>query len=507
MGGDLPVVFSDVRPDSSREREWWYNALDAAVTLEISEELDSRNANRSVYDFERALQGPALDMMLRGFRIDDFWRHRSIDETSRKRDALQEKLNRLAHAVWGQELNPRSPKQLQEFLYGALGMPVQHSIKKGERKVSTDREALEKLSQYYHATPFVNLILSIRDASKTLGVLRTGVDPDGRMRCTYNVCGTETGRWASSQNVWGRGTNLQNITEKLRRMFVADPGMILLYVDGEQAESRAVGFIHWRVFGDCRYLDACEAGDLHTTVTKLVWKDLGWTGDLKKDREIADQPFYRWFSYRDMAKRGGHGTNYYGKDSTMARHLKVPVPLITSFQREYKAAFPMETWHTWVAHQIQTYQSLTTFLGRERTFFGRVNDEATLRQAIAYEPQSVVGDLVNEGGYRIWKQFPEAQVLAQIHDAYLFQIPETRLDLIPKILKAFEVPVTSKGRTLVIPAEAKVGWNWASYEMDKPVEKRTFRDGNPDGLRKWKGSELRTRTENPLASVLDRSIC
>lgn len=504
----MPIVYSDSVPETGRLREWWYNSLDAAVTAEIYDVTGPKNSGSSVYAFERALQGPALDMMLRGFRIDGFWRHHSIDKLTKRAEVLQERLDRLAHAVWGKTLNPRSTQQLQEFLYGALNLPVQHKIDKGERKVSTNRESLEKLDGYWIARPIVSLIFGARDISKKLSVLRTGVDPDGRMRCTYNVCGTETGRWASSGNVYGRGTNLQNITEELRRMFVADPGYVLVYVDGEQAESRAVGFIHWRVFGDCRYLDACEAGDLHTTVTKLVWKQLGWTGDPKADRAIADQQFYRWFTYRDMAKRGGHGTNYYGTPPTMARHLKVPPGLIEIFQREYFNAFPMRRWHTWVAHQLQTYQSLTTFVGRERTFYGRPNEDATLRKAIAFEPQSVVGDLVNEGGYRIWRDFPEAQVLAQIHDAYLFQIPETRLnELVPKILKTFEVPVTSNGRTLVIPAEAKVGWNWSSYEMDKPVEKRTFRDGNPDGLKKWKGSEQRTRTEGPDTPLLDRSFC
>jgi DNA polymerase I-like protein with 3'-5' exonuclease and polymerase domains len=392
--------------------------------------------------------------------------------------------------------------------------------KKGVRSISTDREALEKLSDYFIAAPFVSLILAARGTRKLLGVLRSGVGNDGRMRCTYNVCGTETGRWASSSSVWGDGTNLQNITDELRRMFVADPGYVLLYVDGEQAESRAVGFIQGELFGDWRYLDACEAGDLHTTVTQLVWPTLGWTTDAKRNRAIADAVFYRWFTYRDMAKRGGHGTSYYGQAWTMAKHLKVPQGLIETFQQKFAygsdragtgAAFPaFPLWWKRTAAQLTTKQSITTFMGRERTFFGRPGDDSTLREAIAYEPQSAVGDIVNKGILQIWRKFPEAQVLAQIHDAGLFQIPETRLDLIPAICKAFQVPVRGRsGRELIIPAEAKVGWNWASYEMDKPVDKRTHKDGNPDGLRKYspQRGDDRKRTEDPEASVLDRVVC
>jgi DNA polymerase I-like protein with 3'-5' exonuclease and polymerase domains len=492
-------------------REWWYNSLDAAVTLEIHHTLSAKNAGQTVYAFERALQGPALDMMLNGFKIDRNWQAKSIKMLEVELTQIEERLDRLAHAIWDQSLNPRSPTQLTEFFFRTMRIPEIWTSKKGVRKLSTDRDALEKISAYFHAAPIVSLILAARNASKALGVLRTGVDPDGRMRCSYNVCGTETGRWSSSSNVYGRGTNLQNITEKLRRMFVADDGYVILYVDGEQAESRSVGFIHGTRLGDWRYLDACESGDLHTLVTKMVWPNLPWTGDPKLDREIADQGFYRWFSYRDMAKRGGHGTSYYGQPPTMARHLKVPVKLIEDFQRPFKAAFGFPAWWKDVAHTLNTTQSLTTFLGRERTFFGRPNDDATLRKAIAYEPQSTVGDIVNEGGYRVWRKFcldpaRNVTILGQIHDAFLFQVRETHLHLIPEILTTFTVPVTAQSRTLTIPAEAKVGWNWASNETSKPVEKRTYPDGNPDGLSKWKGSLDRKRTENPSASLLDRIL-
>lgn len=507
----MPIIYSDEIPSNPRELEWWYNSLDAAVTLEIHQKLSHKNSNQIIYDFERAMQGPALDMMIEGFKVDQIWRQRNIDLLVKREEIVQEKLNQLAHAVWGQPLNPRSPDQLKKFFYEALGLPPVITSKKGVRSVSTDREALEKLDVYYHASPFVSLILAARDARKKLGVLRSGIDPDGRLRCTYSVAATESGRWNSRQNVFGRGTNMQNITDELRRMCIADDGYLILYVDGEQAESRAVGFIHGTRFDDWRYLDACESGDLHTLVTKMVWPNLGWTGDLKHDREIADQNFYRWFSYRDMAKRGGHGTSYYGTPFTMARHLKVPAKLIEDFQRPFKASFGFERWWSYVKSELTLRQSLTTFVGRERTFFGRPNDDATLREAIAYEPQSVVADLVNEGGYRVWRKFcldPQrnVKILAQIHDAFLFQIRETHLHLIPEILSTFQVPVTINGRTLTIPAEAKVGWNWASCETSKPVGKRIFADGNPDGLDKWKGSLNRKRTEDPAKSLLDRVI-
>ncbi|MGH7239436.1 MAG: hypothetical protein ACREHG_05135, partial [Candidatus Saccharimonadales bacterium] len=102
-------------------------------------------------------------------------------------------------------------------------------------------------------------------------------------------------------------TNLQNITEELRHIFIADKGYKLVGIDAEQSDSRMVGYMCGLLFDDWTYLDACESGDLHTFVARLTWPDLGWNGNIKKDRKIADRRFYRHFSYRDTCKRLGHG--------------------------------------------------------------------------------------------------------------------------------------------------------------------------------------------------------
>src|SRR5262245_20740338 len=130
------------------------------------------------------------------------------------------------------------------------------------------------------------------------------------MRCSYNVAGTETGRWSSSEDPFGDGDNLQNWTKKMRRCVVADEGYKIFSIDYSQAESFVVGGCAVRDGRDKNYLEMCRSGDLHTAVCKEVWPNLGWTGDMGKDREIAEQPFYFALSYRDTEKRFGHGTNY-----------------------------------------------------------------------------------------------------------------------------------------------------------------------------------------------------
>lgn len=388
---DVPALMAAGLLDAN-ETHNAYNALDSAVTLRVHERLDTRLRElnnphaRTSYSFVRAMQGPALDMMLRGVMIQQKVRQ---DETVRYtgiRDRAQLLLDRLADAVWGPEtytettkhkevyqptgkrgnllaprlrtvtanvvrqrprgLNPNSSTQLLAFFNLALRMNVEYEIRKTPegsiRTPSANDKALRKWAGYKCkgpgveprdrsvepvnlAAPFVSLILTIRDMDKMLGVLRTPLDPDGRMRCSYNVVGTENGRWSSSKNAFGRGTNLQNISPTMRRMFCADDGYRLISTDLEQAESRVVAGLVWAATGDDTYWRACESGDLHTQVCRMAWPELGWTDDPQHDRAIANSayPALPHYSYRDVAKRIGHGSNYRGSAHGIADRKSV----------------------------------------------------------------------------------------------------------------------------------------------------------------------------------------
>lgn len=497
----MPIIdTSTLKPsDNHPANQQIYNGLDCCVTFEVFEELDlllnnndalkKRNADPIIYDFERALQAPALEMMLRGFLIDGYEKVKGIkflQEEIRKVDSV---LQEFAFAIWGKSLNPRAPEQLKSFFYDTMQLPEQWISQKGIRKMSMNREVLEKLETYLYARPIIACCLHIRELKKQLEVLLTEVDPDGRMRTSYNIAGTETGRWSSSASSSGTGTNLQNLNPKVRPMFIADKGYKLGGIDLEQAESREVGWLCGILFNDWTYLNACEAGDLHTTTAKLIWRNLPWTGDKKSDRAIADALFYREFSYRDMSKRGGHATNYLVTPWTMSRHLKIPLKLSEDFQSAYNGAYPsISKWQRYVAQELQTKQRLTTSFGRTRLFFGRPNDDTTLREAIAFEPQAMTADRLNLGLWRIWKHMgTRVQILAQVHDALYFQYPEDvdEADIITEALSYISVPITKNGRTFTVPGEAKTGWNWGVYDAAR----------NPNGMKKYTGTDTRTRLD------------
>lgn len=476
------------QPGSETERLWVYNGLDCCVTLEVLNELLPQldNLTGGTYALSRALQGPVLEMNLRGVLVDEKARLAAIESYRSDTERLQRNLYNIVHngvgytdfRDSGKTRAWRSNGLVAALLYDVIKLPeIRKRNERGEMVRTVNRDALERLQVHFIAQPIIAHILALRDFGKKLGVLETKVDPDGRLRTSYNIAGTTTGRFSSSLNDFGTGGNLQNIEERLRRIVVSDPGMKFANIDLEQADSRNIGALCWNVLRNSKYLDACESGDLHTTVAKMSRPDLPWTGDLKKDRVIAEQPYYRHHGLRHMCKVLGHGTNYMGSPYEMSKHTKIEQSIIKDFQALYFGTFPaIPEFHSWVKKEILENGHLITPFGRKRWFFGRRDDKDTLKQAVAHMGQSMTADEMNLAMLALWR-LNIVQILLQGHDSILVQYPEEKEnELVPQIKGAMRVPLELEGgRAFTVPLEVKVGWNWSQMH---PTD-------NPNGLAKW----------------------
>lgn len=490
---------------------WVYNGLDCCITLEILEQLLPQldDTTRVTYQRELDLQAPYMEMMLRGIKVNKEHIRRALKNLKHLLSDLETHFNTLCIDGLGLELRPakkgekpmainwRSHTQVKFLLYDVLKLPVlKKRNSQGKMAPAADRETLEKHLQHYFSEPLITHILSMRDLGKQIGFLETKFDADGRMRTNFNIAGTNTGRLSSSFSVSGTGTNLQNVAVGLRYGFVADEGKLLVNVDLEQADSRNVGALCWNLFVDEHgedfagsYLDACESGDLHTFVCQMAWTDLDWSGD--NPRAVANEIAYRGLSYRDLAKKLGHGTNYYGQPPTMAKHSKVPVGQIIEFQHKYFKAFPcIPAYHEYVINQLHTEGQLTNLYGRRRFFFGRHEDQSVINAAIAYMPQGTTGDQINDGILRLWRD-PRFEPLIQVHDSILFQIDQNEAEhLIPIALNLLRSTIILKrSREFYVPLEAQTGWNWGYAGKN-----------NYHGLTRWKGTESR----NPPKIIFPR---
>lgn len=478
-----------------------YNGLDCAVTSEINAaRIALRQNDDTIYRFEVALMGPVLEMTLRGFLVDMEEREHAIRELDEKKENTWTNLSNIISAIgcnFDKKL-PNSPKQLQHLFYDIMRLPKIQKMVMGEVKLPMDRATLEKLElSDRFAAPIVNGILNYRDLGKSLQVLETQIDADWRWRCSYNIGGTTTGRFSSSKSpfmiyneetdAWRQtGNNFQNISEVLRRVFIPDPGYKLYGIDKAQSEARDVGWFLGTILGDWTYLDACESGDLHTYVTRLLYPEWNWTGNLKKDREIAERRFYRLFTYRDASKRLGHATNYLGEAREISRQTRIPQNLVEEFQDRYFDTFPIREMHQFIIGALQQERFLVNSFGRRRDFFDRPTDRETWKSAVAYMFQSATADAVNLGLYRLWKNMgTDVQILSQLHDAVYFQYPicseREEFDMLEKAVSNIEIIQRHKsGRTMTIPGEVVGGYNWGhKYRLLADGTKELW---NPNGL-------------------------
>lgn len=497
------------------ETSWVYNGLDCCVTYEIYErlieELSTSPANvQETYATAMRKLPPVLYMNCTGLRVDQEERRLAIEVLKKELDLLQRRFDEICTATLEYTVNWRSPLQMKRLFYEVFKLKViRKRNSKGELAPTVNADALEKFAEHYYIAPFARHILVLREIGKKIGFLETEFDEDGRMRTSLNIAGTDTGRFSSKFSALGTGTNLQNVEEKLRRPFIPDDRRIFVNVDLEQADARNVGARIWQVFYEShgaeeagKYLDACESGDLHTTVCRMAWRNLDWpeNGDLKESRKIAEQKFVGEWSYRDAAKRLGHGTNYFGTPNTMALHTKTQAEIIKDFQRRYFAAFPLignidkdltrDDWHGWIYRELNTTTYLDNLFGRRRHFFDRAADMNTLRAAIAYDPQSTTGEFLDRGWLNLWDNMPQAQLHLPVHDSILFSLPYTSdlSGVVQEALRLLRVTIELKGgRPYSIPLDAKTGYNWSNAVYNK----ETGLWDNPLGLKKWTGNDER----------------
>ncbi len=491
-------------PKTENEALWTYNAIDCCVTLEVLNKIKPMldNVSSATYDFSKQLQGPILEMAMRGLKVDQQRRLQIRQQCIRDIEIVAGQLSRIAREGIGvawrdQPASWRSTADLKRLFYEVLGFkPIKKRRGDGTYTITTDRDALEKLSANLRAEPLCNRILLLHDLDKKRQRLEAQLDSDGRERTNFNIAGTNTGRLSSSGSDFGTGGNQQNLDRDLREIYISDPGMKFANFDLEQGDARNVGALCWERFLESHgenfagsYLNAAESSDLHTGVARMVWPGLPWATEGDK---AAQALFYRNDSYRQISKKLGHATNFDGQARTLSQRAKVDKRTVESFQRDYFRAFPcVKERIAWVKSELRESSTITTLFGRRRIFFGHPEAGETQREAIAYEPQSMTADEINRGMLKVW-QAHRVWLHLQVHDSILIQYPEEEEDeIIPWCLEQMRVPlILARGREFAVPVEAKVGWNWGEIKYDSSGQVV----GNPNGLLKWKGGDKRKRS-------------
>jgi len=126
------------------ENDWVYNGLDVCVTLEIVHNLLAQldDVARPTYEFSKSLQGPILEMNMRGLRVDRERRDEVLTQYKSDIKFLTEQLNAFAEDGIGMSVNWASPAQLKRLFYEVLGLnPIKKRNAQGIHAPTVDREA------------------------------------------------------------------------------------------------------------------------------------------------------------------------------------------------------------------------------------------------------------------------------------------------------------------------------------------------------------------------------
>jgi DNA polymerase-1 len=465
--GRIPSRFNDVKskdralftPEATPiARTAGYAAEDADVILRLWQALKPRMAAEkvvSVYEtLERPMPQVLASMEERGISVDPSVLSQLSNDFGKKQATLEQQINRIA----GTQVNPGSPKQLGDILFGQMGLPGGTKTKTGQW--STGARALEELAEQGHKLPQV--ILDWRQVSKLRSTyteaLPAYVNPKThRVHTSYALAATSTGRLSSSE------PNLQNIpirTEdgrKIRRAFVASPGTKLVSADYSQIELRLLS----EVANVPALRKAFQDGvDIHAMTASEMF-----------GVPVKDMPA----EVRRRAKAINFGIIYGISAFGLAAQLGIDSKEAGAYIKKYFERFP----------GIRDYMDETREFCREHgyvlTLFGRKCHYPDIkasnpsirsfneRAAINARLQGSAADIIRRAMIRIEPELQKdrlgGQMLLQVHDELIFEVPvnevERTLPIVKSVMQSAPDPAVSLHVPLQVDARAADNWDEA----------------------------------------------
>jgi hypothetical protein len=338
----------------------------------------------------------------------------------------------------------------------------------------------------------------------------------------YGQAGTITFRRNSSGitcdfiNKIKRGTNLQNIEKEMRALYWADEGKILVQRDQSGAEALIVAYLtkHGK-FRDL-FLNKVKPHvfvALHLFASIWQRKINEYAGDIKLDiRELIEcpipdlqkHPFWKavdrlikssdnWSAqerYYYIAKQICHSSNYgIRADAFRMNTLEKSRGKIVLSKKQaedylsfYHALFSeIREWHRDVEAQLEATKTLYNLFGFPREFTGVLND-STIKEALAFIPQSTVGCITGKAVVDTQKYIEENNkdwdILADTHDSFLVQCPVGDEQECSSIMKQHlnQTLKSPNGETFTMKSEGQAGFNWAptKYDNDGKIIKNEY---------------------------------
>jgi uracil-DNA glycosylase family 4 len=449
---------------------WEYNGKDCCITLacafKLVVELRLHRLDDFFFDHVMRLQPHLTRMTNCGLLIDVSLKERLREEMQRNisvlLDEFQNKVKSVLHT--DQLYNPNSPKQMSELYFSQLKLVG--------RGVKTDADNRNRMFEHPRTSDAArSIIQTVNEYAKEQKFystyVKTEVDWDNRMRCTWNQTGVQEapGRLSSSQTLWGSGANLQNQPERAHAMFIADPGYGFCHLDLAQAEARYVAWDakieKWQDQYEKSRVDrsydahrALASEMFHVPYDEVPTFD---RYDASKGRIAPQGTKDGSVTLRFIAKRCRHGLNYRMGVARLALTTGLPLREADHAYRAYHRATPeLRQWWELLERELTKHGSLYNSYGRRFILLERKTPEA-LESIVAFKPQSSIGDKINRTIYLCEEDadWPaHARIVLNNHDALLTLCRLTDRERALRVMvKHAEEPMLVRGEQLIIPAE------------------------------------------------------
>lgn len=423
-----------------------YAVADAFYTRRLKElfgeELKKEKLEK-VFELEMKVSEVVTSMIYEGIAV-------NLEGIEPLRGTLEEEKKKIEEKIYElaeEEFNINSPKQLGSILYEKLELPMEKFTATG--MPSTSESALEKLKDKY---PIAGCILKFRETNK---LLTSFVNPlpeqiskkTNKIHTNLNQIGTRTGRFSCSD------PNLQNIPKEIKRVFIAQPGYMLLSADYSQIELRVLA----QYSQDPRLIKAYqEEEDIHKQTASLVFK--------VPVEEVSEEQ-------RTKAKSVNFGIIYGITEYGLSEQLGVSEDEAGDFIEKYFEAYPkVEKYMEAAIAELEEGGFVTTLLGRKRRLPGinsgsNVEYKKAQRQAINSKIQGTAADIMKIAMIRVHKALTEhdAKILLQVHDELLLEVREDQVEEISSIVKK-EMEKEIEEFEIPLKVDLKAGKNWGEME-------------------------------------------
>jgi DNA polymerase-1 len=445
--GAKQVGFNQVTVEVAAE----YAAEDADITLQLHQAMyPVVQADDKLSFIYNKIEMPSREVLFtierNGVLIDQGMLNRQSNEIGMKLMDLEKQAFELA----GQPFNLGSPKQLQEILFGKLGIKPTKKTPSGAP--STDEDVLQELALDY---PLPKVLLEYRGLAKLKSTYTDKLPKmintqTGRVHTNYNQAVAITGRLASSD------PNLQNIPvrtaegRRIREAFVAPAGSVIVSADYSQIELRIMAHLSQ----DEGMLSAfANNEDIHRATAAEIFGC---------DREAVTN------EQRRYAKVINFGLIYGMSAFGLAQNLNIDRSAAQSYIERYFARYPG------VRAYMQDTREVAKQKGYVETYFGRrlwvpeINSSNGMRRAGAERAainapmQGTAADLIKLAMIAVqnWiaAQQLNTKLIMQVHDELVLEVPDAELDLVQTMLPQLMQNVAKLDVPLL--AEVGVGSNW-----------------------------------------------